>query len=117
MQMSTGCGGDFTTNASVVVQISKRQDLRPVSQMPTTLRLSFLRKVTTRRRFIINCFKFLTKIAFKGEGRKPSSDREKYVAESELALLSILYKLIIMIYFFHRIAVSNTDKGAEIINT
>ena len=37
MQMSTGSGGDFTTNTSVVVQISKRQDLRPVSRMPTAL--------------------------------------------------------------------------------
>ena len=37
MQMSLRCGGDFTTNASVVVQISKRQDLRPVSRMPTAL--------------------------------------------------------------------------------
>ena len=36
MQMSMRCGGNFTTNASVVVQISKRQDLRPVSRMPTT---------------------------------------------------------------------------------
>ena len=27
MQMSMRCGGDFTTNASVVDQISKRQDV------------------------------------------------------------------------------------------
>ena len=31
MQMSTRHEGDFTTNLSVVVQISKRQDLHPVS--------------------------------------------------------------------------------------
>ena len=37
MQMNLRCGGDFNTNASVVVQILKRQDLRPVSRMPTTL--------------------------------------------------------------------------------
>ena len=54
-----------------------------------------------RRHFIVyQLFLIITiKIASEGEGRKPSSDREKYVAESELALLSILYKLIIMIYF------------------
>ena len=34
---------------------------------------------------------FLTQIiASEGEGRKPSSDRDKYVAESEFALLGIL---------------------------
>ena len=31
MQMSKGSGGDFTTNASVVDQISKRQDVCQVS--------------------------------------------------------------------------------------
>ena len=31
MQMSKGSGGDFTTNASVVDQISKRQDVYQVS--------------------------------------------------------------------------------------
>ena len=56
-----------------------------------------------RRRFIFIDYQLFSiiklKIASEGEGRKPSSDREKYVAESELALLSILYKIIIMIYF------------------
>ena len=37
MQMSMGSGGDFTTNASVVDQISKRQDVCQVSSKnPTT---------------------------------------------------------------------------------
>ena len=40
------------------------------------------------------------KIASAGEGRKPNSDREKYIAESELALLSILSKQSLMIYFY-----------------
>ena len=31
MQMSTRCEGDFTTNSSVVAQISKRQDVCLVS--------------------------------------------------------------------------------------
>ena len=34
----------------------------------------------------------MTKIASEGEGHKPSSDREKYIAESEFALLGILSK-------------------------
>ena len=37
------------------------------------------------------------KIAASGEGRKPDLDRQKYMVESELAILSILYKLIIII--------------------
>ena len=36
MQMSMRCRGDFTTNASVVDQISKRQDVCQVSSNPTT---------------------------------------------------------------------------------
>ena len=47
MQMSPRCEGDFTSNLSVVVQISKRQDLCPVSLNPTTPGLS-LAKVTSR---------------------------------------------------------------------
>ena len=106
MQMNLRSGGDFTTNASVVDQISKRQDVcRVSSKMPTTP-LSFRStKVTTRRRFIVyylstvfDCYDI--KIASEGEGRKPSSDREKYVAESELALLSILSNQCLMIYFY-----------------
>ena len=46
MQMSTGCGGDFTTNASVVDQISKRQDVCQVSSKNPTTPLAFvLRKL------------------------------------------------------------------------
>ena len=50
MQMSVRCEGDFTTNPSVVVQISKRQDVCLVSLNPTTHALS-LAKVTSRQRF------------------------------------------------------------------
>ena len=58
---------------------------------------------------------YYDKIASEGEGPKPSSDRQKYVAESELALLSILYKLIIIIYFFSQDC-SEGDEKAELIN-
>ena len=37
MQMNPTREGDCTTNSSVVVQISKRQDLCPVSSNSTTL--------------------------------------------------------------------------------
>ena len=48
---------------------------------------------TIKRLFDIYIFFFFdTKIASEGEGRKPSSDRDKYVAESEFALLGILSK-------------------------
>ena len=95
MQMSMRCGGDFTTNASVVDQISKRQDVCQVSSKNPTTPFSFhSTEVTTRRRFIAyQLFLIITtKIASEGEGRKPSSDWEKYIAESEFALLGILSK-------------------------
>ena len=51
MQMSMRCGGDFTTNSSVVDQISKRQDVcLSFFKNPTTHGLPFT-KVTSRRRF------------------------------------------------------------------
>ena len=40
------------------------------------------------------------KIASEGEGRKPSSDRQKYIAESEFALLGILSEQCLIIYFY-----------------
>ena len=55
-------------------------------------------------------FDYCDKIAANGEGCKPDLNQQKQVAESELALLSILYKLIIDL-FFHRTAVSNTDES------
>ena len=103
MQMSPRCKGDFTSNLSVVVQISKRQDLCPVSLNPTTLGLS-LAKVTSRQHelsYFCDIFKkakFSFKIAAPGEGRKPSC--EEYIAESEFALLSILSKQCLMIHFY-----------------
>ena len=48
MQMSPRCEGDFTTNPSVVAQISKRQDMCLVSLNPTTLDFR-LRKLTSRQ--------------------------------------------------------------------
>ena len=97
MQMSTRRKDDFTTNLSVVAQISKRQDVCLVSLNPTTLGLS-LAKVTSRQRFY--CFFFYDyydKIAAEGEGCKPDLNRQKFIVESELAILSILCKLIIII--------------------
>ena len=100
MQMSPTREGDCTTNSSVVVQISKRQDLCPVSSNSTTP-LTFVYEScfeTTRfGRLLINS-EFLFKIAALGEGRKPS--HEEYVAESEFALLGILAKECLMMYFY-----------------
>ena len=44
--------------------------------------------------------KFSFKIAAKGEGHKPNLDRQKFVAESEFALLGILSKQCLMIHFY-----------------
>ena len=41
--------------------------------------------------------RYCDKTAAEGEGHKPDSDRQKFVAESELAILSILCILIIII--------------------
>ena len=55
-------------------------------------------KVASRRQLDrITVVRQHNKIAASGEGRKPELDRQKYVVESELAILSILYKLIIII--------------------
>ena len=62
MQRSPRCEGDFTSNPSVVVQISKRQDLCPVSLNPTTLGLS-LAKVTSRQHEL----SYFCDISFKSE--------------------------------------------------
>ena len=56
---------------------------------------------------------YYDKIAAKGEGRKPDSDRQKFVAESELAILSILCILIIII---SPQDFSDGDEEAELIN-
>ena len=48
-----------------------------------------------------------------GEGRKPDSDRQKFVAESKLAILSILCILIIII---SPQDFSDGDEEAELIN-
>ena len=54
MQMNLRCGGDFTTNASVVDQISKRQDVCRVSFKILQLLNFCLAKFTSRR----HCFLF-----------------------------------------------------------
>ena len=53
MQMNLRCGGDFTTNASVVDQISKRQDVCQVSFKILQLLNFCLAKVTSRRHCIL----------------------------------------------------------------
>ena len=55
MQMSTGFGGDFTINASVVDRISKRQDICQVSSKNPTTPLAFVLVVL----LFINCFRLL----------------------------------------------------------
>ena len=42
MQMNLRCGGDFTTKASVVDQISRRQDVCQVSPKNPTTPLAFI---------------------------------------------------------------------------
>ena len=63
-------------------------------------------EVTSRRRYY-------EKIAAKGEGHKPDSDRQKFVAESEIVILSILCILIIIISTQD---FSDGDEEAELIN-
>ena len=48
MEMSMRCGSDFTTNASVVDQISKRQDVCQVSSKILQLLSFLLAKATSR---------------------------------------------------------------------
>ena len=63
MQMNLRCGGDFTTNASVVDQISKRQDVCQVSSKNPTTPLAFvLRKLLRDDALLLllnNCFELL----------------------------------------------------------
>ena len=90
MQMTTRREGDFTTNLSVVVQISERQDLRPVSSNATTP-LTFACESYIETTFLFfNDYLYYDRIASEGEGCKPSSDRQKNIVESEFALLGIL---------------------------
>ena len=116
MQMSTRCEGDFTTNSSVVAQILKRQDVCLVSfKNPTTHGLS-LRKSHRDDVFILKTtVYYYDKIASEGEGRKPSSDRQKYIVESEFALLGILSKTMSNSIFLFRFQWT-TWMQAEIIN-
>ena len=97
--MSTRCEGDFTTNSSVVDQISKRQDVcLSFFKNPTTHGLSLHESHIETTFLFFN--DFYDKIASEGEGRKPSSDRQKYIVESEFALLGILSKQCLMIHFY-----------------
>ena len=82
---------------------------------PTTHGLSFT-KVTSRHVFILKIIVYYyDKIASEGEGRKPSSDRQKYIVESEFALLGILSKTMSNNIFLFRFQWT-TRMQAEIIN-
>ena len=61
---------------------------------------SYLQDITSLAIFVVFVLKakFSFKIAAQGEGRKPSC--EQYIAESEFALLGILSKQCLMIYFY-----------------
>ena len=58
---------------------------------------------------------YYDKIASEGEGHKPSSDRQKYIVESEFALLGILSKTMSNNIFLSRFQWT-TRMEAEIIN-
>ena len=63
MQMNLRCGGDFTTNASVVDQISKRQDICQISSKNPTTPLGFVLRKLLRDDILLlllnNCFRLL----------------------------------------------------------
>ena len=76
MQMNLRCGGDFTTNASVVDQISKRQDVCQLSSKNPTMPLAFVLRKLLRDDalflLIINCFRLLNlKLLPKAKGISP----------------------------------------------
>ena len=67
MQMSKGSGGDFTTNMSVVDQISKRQDVCQVSfKNPTTplAFVSYFRKLLLDNVLITDLFRLARQNCF-----------------------------------------------------
>ena len=73
MRMNLRCGGDFTTNASVVDQISKRQDECQVSSKNPTTPLAFVQRKLLRDDTLLlllnNCFSTIKlKIASEGGG-------------------------------------------------
>ena len=117
MQMSPRCEGDFTTNPSVVAQISKRQDVCLVKSYNsrTFACESYLQDNTSLAIFAVFVLKakFSFKIAAAGEGRKPS--HEQYIVESEFALLGILSKQCLMIHFYLEACRWTTLIEAEII--
>ena len=98
-------------------RVSCRSDFketRRVSLSPTTPFAFVLRKLSSRR-FLLFLIDISTKIASEGEGRKPSSDRQKYIVESEFALLGILSKRMSNDTFLFRFQWT-TQMQAEIIN-
>ena len=122
MQMSTRCGGDFTTNSSVVDQISKRQDVCLVSFKNPTTHFSFrLRKLYRDSKLTIklflhhDCLLLRQKLLPKEKGVSPVQIEQKYIAESEFALLGILSKTMSNYIFLFRFQWT-TRMQAEIIN-
>ena len=94
--MSLAREGDCTTKTSVVVQISRRQDLCQTCSYPRThlfvfTQIFFKTMIQLYVHYLVCVFLVkLTKIAALGEGGKPNPKKVAYVAESEIALLSIL---------------------------
>ena len=81
------CRGDFTTNASVVDQISKRQDVCQVSSKNPTTPLAFdLRKLLRDDVFIvINCYQLLQqKLLPKAKGVSPVQIRKNTLRRASL---------------------------------
>ena len=92
MQMNQRCGGRFHHQ-----RVSCRSDFKATRRVLfksyNSLTFACQRLLRDNDFFLLlTLFDiFLTQIiASEGEGRKPSSDRDKYVAESEFALLGIL---------------------------
>ena len=71
-----------------------------VSLNPTTLLVLACESYIETTFYCLTTVYYYDKIASEGKGSKPSSDREKYIAESEFALLGILSKQCLIIYFY-----------------
>ena len=87
--MSPTRKSDCTIRASVVDQISKKQDVCRASLKFTTL-VVYKDKLHVETSRLDKFTLKYCKIATPGGGRKPS--REQYIAESEFALLGILFE-------------------------
>ena len=76
-----------------------------------------LRKLSSRHfyYFLLTVY-YYDKIASEGEGCKPSSDRQKYIAESEFALSWVSFQKECLMIYFYLDSSGATWMEAEIIN-